>query len=211
SLDYLPDGSYHVHLDVPSGYHLSTPAQGYASISVASGRSGSSVNFGIAPNGSPPLYPFHNYANANDVGNDGFIAANDALAIINYINSHEGEGEISAQDPHLIGYIDVVPDGFCAPNDVLAVVNWINSHPNGEGAPPSTPGGGSGGDSGDGEGELTVRVPTPTSAADYYAQGPIHFDNLPDAVPDLDAQPAGAFAAPAKTDSTGLPGWELAG
>jgi len=148
------------------------------------------VNFGIAPDAAQP-YPFHNYANPNNVDNDpfGFIAPNDVLAIINYINGHQGEGEIApTQDPHVVGYVDVVADGFCAPNDALTVINWINSHPGG-GESPSGGGGGSGGDSGGGEGENILQVAVPSNATDYYAQNPVHFDSIPDSVLDLDAQP----------------------
>src|SRR5262245_24352135 len=198
ALDYLPDGTYHIHLDVPAGYHLSTPAAAYATISVSAGRTQGSVNFGIAPDAAQP-YPFHNYANANNVDNDvfGFIAPNDVLAIINYINGHQGEGEINlTQDPHVVGYVDVVPDGFCAPNDALTVINWINSHPAGGEAPSGGGGGSGGGSGGSGEGEYILRVPVPSNATDYYAQNPVHFDNIPDAVPDFDALSTTALSTP---------------
>jgi len=189
ALDYLPDGDYHIHLDVPAGYHLSTPLQGYAGISVSGGRAGSSVNFGIAPDAAQP-YPFHNNLDGNDINNDGFVAPNDALTIINYINAHQGEGEInSTQDPHVVGYIDALADNFCAPNDALAVINWINSHPGGGEPPPAGGGGGSGGGGGGGEGEGVLQVQIPRNAADYFAQNPVHFDNIPDVVPDIDEAP----------------------
>jgi hypothetical protein len=205
SLDYLPDGTYHVYLDVPAGYHLSTPATPYATVMVSGGLAGSSVNFGIAPDSANP-YPFHNTNPPEDVNNDGFIAPNDALMAINYINAHQGEGEISpSQDPSVIGYIDVLADGFCAPNDALAVINWINSHPVGGGEPPPAGGGSSGGGpGGSGEGEGILSVPTPANAADYYAQNPIHLDALYDAVPDLpDLDPStSATDTPATSGAT---------
>ena len=126
----------------------------------------------------------------------------------------EGEGEISpAQDPHVIGYIDVIPDGVCAANDALAVINWINSHPpggEGEGAPASAPPGPGGGNSG-GEGEGAVQVQIPQNAADYYAQNLIHFANIPDVVPDIDALPRAAGPTQARSASEGLGGLQLFG
>src|SRR5204862_1485768 len=139
-----------------------------------------SVNFGIAPD-SVPFHPFHNSANPYNVNNDAenTVAPIDALIIINYLNAHLGEGEISSsQDPNDIGYIDVVPDGVCAPNDALEVINWINSHPSGEGeATPAAPFSG-GSPAGSGEGEGALQVPVPRNAADYYAQNPIHLLNI---------------------------------
>jgi hypothetical protein len=48
-----------------------------------------------------------------------------------------------------------------------------------------------------------VSVPVPTSATEYYAQNLVHFDNIADAVPDIDsAAPAvsgNALSSPAST------------
>jgi len=54
-------------------------------------------------------------------------------------------------------------------------------------------------------------VPVPASAAQYYGQNPVHFDNIADAVPDIDSAaptvtgtPVGSSLAPIlllKTDS----------
>jgi hypothetical protein len=77
-------------------------------------------------------HPWHNTANGLDVSGDNFIAANDALAVINYINAFDS-GPVPANAPFGPSYFDVNNDGFVAPNDALAVINFINAHPNGEG------------------------------------------------------------------------------
>src|SRR5207244_315425 len=64
-------------------------------------------------------------------------------------------------------------------------------------------GGGSSGGGGGGEGEGVLQVQVPQNAADYYAQNLTHFDNLPDAVPDLPDAPATAAPTPARSASDG--------
>lgn len=57
---------------------------------------------------------------------DGSIAANDALAVINYINAHESgpvRDEVGQGPP----YCDVTGDNNVAADDVLAVINFINA------------------------------------------------------------------------------------
>ena len=49
SLDYLPDGTYHIHVSAPAGHFISTPAGGFATVTVTQGQTSGSVNFGIAP------------------------------------------------------------------------------------------------------------------------------------------------------------------
>jgi ELWxxDGT repeat protein len=70
-------------------------------------------------------HPYRNGADNLDVSSDGFIAPNDALAIINYLNAG-GTGPVPA-DPSLIPfYYDVSGDNFVAPNDALTVINYLN-------------------------------------------------------------------------------------
>jgi hypothetical protein len=64
-----------------------------------------------------------------DVNNDGFVAPNDALIIINEINLHGPsslEGLLEGNQPRL--FIDVSADNYIAPNDALLVINYINAH-----------------------------------------------------------------------------------
>src|SRR5206468_11086943 len=67
-----------------------------------------------------------------DVNGDGFVAANDALAIVNRINAFDA-GPVPPNAPFGPNYYDVNNDFFVAANDVLAVINFINANPNGEG------------------------------------------------------------------------------
>jgi glucose/arabinose dehydrogenase len=85
-------------------------------------------------------FPWHNPQNAVDVNADGHVAANDALAIINLINS-AGPGPLPAppgfESPP--PFVDVAADNFVAPNDALAVINFINAQPPvGEGEHPAS-------------------------------------------------------------------------
>jgi hypothetical protein len=95
-----------------------------------------------------PGFPWHNFAKPLDVNGgpnnapDGHIAANDALAIINYIN---GFGAGAVPDNAIIGepfgFLDTAGgengggDNSVAPNDALAVINAINAGQGGEGEP----------------------------------------------------------------------------
>jgi hypothetical protein len=87
-----------------------------------------------------------------DVNDDNHVAANDALAVINYINgiSKFLNGQVPALGTALpnnggtvayggpFGYLDVNGDGFVAANDALAIINVINAHQGGEGGPSDT-------------------------------------------------------------------------
>src|SRR5262245_58475267 len=77
-----------------------------------------------------PQYPLHNMKNGNDVNNDGYVVAYDALLIINWLNAY-GPTEIhrigAASLPDL--FYDTRADNFIAPSDALMVINYINSHP----------------------------------------------------------------------------------
>lgn len=67
----------------------------------------------------------HNAEKAQDVTGDKFVAPNDVLEIVNYINAFRsqavGEGESSSL------YYDVDKDNFIAPSDALAVINYLNT------------------------------------------------------------------------------------
>lgn len=191
AFQYLPDGIYHVHVTTPSGYHLTSPANGERVITVAGGVTSDNVDFGMAAD-VPPSFPFHNYGpNPSDRFNvnknqDDQVTALDALIIINYINTRPAgsDGTIPlTSNPNVIGYIDVIADGMCSAGDVLAVINHINSRPSGEGesgsANVATIGFQFGGGGWSPEGEGTVVVPR--NAAEYFAQRPLHLLSVPGA------------------------------
>lgn len=188
---YLPNGTYHVQVTAPSGFHSTSPASGDRMITVTGGVTSGDVGFGIAAD-VPPTYPFHNSGpKASDKYNvnknqDSQVTALDALMIINYINSRPANdnGVIPLTlNPDVIGYIDVIADGICSASDVLAVINYINSGASGEGESGSAGGAAtaysySAGNS-KSEGEGTVVVPK--NAAEYYAQRPFHLLSIPGA------------------------------
>jgi len=70
--------------------------------------------------------PWQNERHPLDVSNDGSIAPNDALIVINRINS-AGSGPLPANAAAADFYVDVSGDGSIAPNDALFVINAINA------------------------------------------------------------------------------------
>lgn len=77
-----------------------------------------------------PVAEWHNFANSNDVDKDTRVTANDALTIINFINSTGSTSVIglsSGVAPK--SYYDVTADNHIGPDDVLSVINYINSRP----------------------------------------------------------------------------------
>ncbi len=179
SLLSLPAGTYRVKADPPPNHIVTTPTGGVATITVAPGEAVTSVNFGIRIQASL----WHNVSSPLNVNNDpqNNISPIDALLVINWLNSHPNQQVLPADgDPLADGFIDVNNDGFASPLDALLVINRLNSNP---------PAGGGGGESegetpparaaeggGRGEGEET---PIPRSAAEYYAQNPIHLMDIP--------------------------------
>jgi subtilisin family serine protease/subtilisin-like proprotein convertase family protein len=74
-----------------------------------------------------PAYDWYNYHDPNDVNNDGFVAPNDALLIINRINA-AGTGPLTGTMD--VGrtsiYYDVSRDNIVSPIDALMVINYLN-------------------------------------------------------------------------------------
>jgi hypothetical protein len=76
---------------------------------------------------------WHNPSHGLDVTDDGAVAPDDALAVINYINAF-GAGEVDECAPPSFGLIDTanadgetIGDGFVSAADALAVINYINA------------------------------------------------------------------------------------
>jgi hypothetical protein len=181
SLNGLPDGTYRIHVTAPAGYMVTTPPNGYASVTVSGGISQGIVDFGIGPLRNHPFFNVELAANVDNSPNL-IITPNDALMVINYINAgFAAEGEIvNAFTPATIGFIDVDNNGRCTANDALIVINIINAGLGGgegeQSVGASSSGGTSGSSSGSSasdsgpEGETTVIVPR--SPAEYFAQNP---------------------------------------
>jgi hypothetical protein len=77
-----------------------------------------------------PSFQWHNESMAEDVDNNGFVAPNDALAIINMINAQGSVPLVflsGGAQPSM--FVDVDADNYLAPSDALAVINYIDAHP----------------------------------------------------------------------------------
>jgi hypothetical protein len=126
----------------PTGKLTFTPApnaHGLVHISVQLHDNGGTSNGGVDTSAAQTFdititkpHPWHNTAKGEDVNGDTFIAANDALALINRINGFDA-GPVPPNAPFGPNYYDANNDGFVAANDVLFVINFINAHPNGQG------------------------------------------------------------------------------
>ena len=68
---------------------------------------------------------FQNTVEPNDVNGDTFVSPQDALVVINKLNS---DGSLALPGPREEGtpYYDVNGDSFVSPNDVLQVINSLN-------------------------------------------------------------------------------------
>jgi hypothetical protein len=73
-------------------------------------------------------HPLLNAANSKDVSDDGVVAPNDALMVINYLNA-KGSGAASdaSGESGPDGYLDVSGDNTVSPLDALLVINWLNA------------------------------------------------------------------------------------
>jgi hypothetical protein len=81
-------------------------------------------------------HPWHFAAKPRDVNNDTHVAANDAVAIVNYINARLAPAVApGASIGQPFGFLDVNGDDFVAANDALDVINAINAGMGGEGEP----------------------------------------------------------------------------
>jgi len=75
---------------------------------------------------------WQNQTNRLDVDGEGHVVAQDALTIINYINSHPDYSlPVPPESPP--PYYDINNDGLCTPLDALLVINYINGQGSGEG------------------------------------------------------------------------------
>jgi hypothetical protein len=175
SLANLPAGTYRVKADPPLNHIVTTPPGGVATITVAPGQSVSGVNFGIRIQAGM----WHNLNQPLNVNGDagGEVTPIDALLVINWFNAHPNQPELpTSGNPATDGFVDVNNDGQCTPIDALLIINRLNM---GEGESPGGPEGEgevpAGLYGGDGVAEGEEGPSTPRTAAEYYAQNPVHF------------------------------------
>ena len=73
-------------------------------------------------------HPLYNALNRYDVNNDKFLAPNDVMAVINYLNAHGGAATDSAEgEGNSLPYLDVSRDNSIDPIDALMIINAINA------------------------------------------------------------------------------------
>jgi hypothetical protein len=137
------DAVFGTFADMPEGTNLGSNflGTGHTAHITYVGGDGNDVALLISP-GS--LFPWHNFGTlTNDVVGsgtpqpDGSVAANDVLAIINYINAN-GSGPIpdNAVNGLPFGFLDTEADNQIVAADVVKVINYINAgRPNGGEAP----------------------------------------------------------------------------
>ena len=182
SLPELSSGLYRVAVVPKLFYSQSFPITGYHLIDIPDAMSGASqLNFGFIP----LLSPWRNPVNALDVNDDGFVTAIDALAGINYINTHDATLPLPPTHPSGEKYYDVNNDGYVSAVDILQVINELNRPktppPSGEATNGGSLGGGGIGGSAGGEADPIAQtlVPGTDLAAQYYNQNPLQVLTVP--------------------------------
>ncbi len=79
-------------------------------------------------------HPLYNAANPYDVNNDKFVAPNDVVAVINYLNAHpDGSVDPAEGEGDSVSYLDVSRDNTIAPIDALMIINALNAGLGGNG------------------------------------------------------------------------------
>jgi hypothetical protein len=122
-----------VTVDAATGQYRYVPSAGYqgddefvVSVRDLSGQ----VTLAIAKvTVGPMTFPWKNTAMPQDVNNDGFITASDAVAVINHLNAF-GAGPLArrlAAPP--AAFLDVNGDNYVSSIDALTVINYLNSQP----------------------------------------------------------------------------------
>jgi hypothetical protein len=183
ALPHLESGTYILTVNAPPSLHVTTPAAGTYTISVAAGEVSGNLNFGIGGQGNI----WHNLAQPANVNNDSEGAVNvlDLLAVVNWLVRNQGNSTLPPTgNPQSSGHVDVNNDGSCNILDLLAVVNHITQQmSSGGGGEGELAGGGLGGEGGSGAGEgeslWALASSTPQNAAEYYAEEPFHLLEIP--------------------------------
>ncbi|MBC7854607.1 MAG: hypothetical protein IAF94_14340 [Pirellulaceae bacterium] len=183
SLPELASGLYRVAVVPLPFYSQSFPSTGIHLIHMPDAMFGApQMNFGYIPQ----FGPWRNPDNGLDVNDDGFVSAIDALAGINYVNTHDATVPLSLERPEGDDYYDVNDDGFVTAGDILLVINKLNEPstppPGGEGfsGGGGIGGGGLGGSAGGEYDPLSQPlVPGFDLAAQYYSRSPLQVLDIP--------------------------------
>jgi VCBS repeat-containing protein len=141
-------------------FRVAPNANGTAHVSVTLKDDGGTAHGGVDATTAPPFdivvtktHIWHNTKNALDVNDDSHVAANDVVAVVNYINAfgNINGGHVPALGAPLpsgigvagvgtpFGFLDVNADDFVTAADALAIINVINAgQAGGEGEVAST-------------------------------------------------------------------------
>ncbi len=137
SIDGAPATSWLTATDLTSSTYAATLGHSYAFFASAIDVAGNSEVAHPLADATVVVTatPWQNNRSRLDVNNDTHIAANDALAVINYINAF-GAIRLPASAPVGQSFLDVNGDNNVAPNDALDVINAINAGQASEGEGP---------------------------------------------------------------------------
>ncbi len=119
----LATGTYAVRATPLGNHQPLAPQPAQQTVEYVAGGLQRDVDFGF----SSVVYLWHNAREPLDVNDDGLITPNDALQIINEINSRGARSLLDSNIPYK-PYVDVNGDNLVTPNDVLRVINYLNSH-----------------------------------------------------------------------------------
>lgn len=142
SFNNLPAGNYRVQAVVPTDWKATSPVSSTQTVSLTSGQSLRTVHFAQ----TWTARAWQNLTNVFDVNGDGVVAPQDALLVINELNSSGARPLLSLPtgDGSPV-FIDIDGDGYATPSDAIAVINFLNTFGSGEAAATPSPAGASSG------------------------------------------------------------------
>lgn len=124
SFDSLPQGTYNVQFVLSGVTSRVTSADGQVqNVALQLASPVEHVDFGINFQNTP----WHNLRLAEDVNDDGYISALDALLVINLLNLTAGQSALTGSAIPFAPYIDVSNDAYITPLDALLVINALNA------------------------------------------------------------------------------------
>ncbi len=123
SFSGLATGTYAVRTTPLGNHQALAPQPAQQTVQFVSGSLQRDVDFGF----SPVIYLWQNSLEPLDTNGDGLITPNDALQVINEINSRGARSLLDSNIPHQ-PYVDVNGDNLVTPNDILRIINYLNSN-----------------------------------------------------------------------------------
>lgn len=119
----LPAGSYTVQLVLAgSNAQVTSSAGQQRQVGLQTAATTSHIDFGTHFENSA----WHNVKRAEDVNDDGYVTALDALLVINLLNQNASLPALNADTLLFSPYLDVSNDAFLSALDALLVINVVN-------------------------------------------------------------------------------------